>query len=137
MAETTRKKPLTKALREKTRAVAGVAEEKKAKDIRAFDVRGLTLMADVFVLCTAGSEPQMRALADAARQTLRESGSPALRTEGDHHCGWMIMDCGDVLFHVFREGARAFYDLDRLWADAPEVNLARRSRAKAKDGAKE
>ena len=137
MAEKTRKKPLTKALREKTLAIAEIAESKKAKNIRAFDVRGLTLMADVFVLCSAGSEPQMRAVADAARQTMREGGSPVLRTEGDHHSGWMIVDCGDVLFHVFRESARAFYDLDQMWEDAPEVNLKPRKRKAAKDGAEE
>ena len=137
MAEKTRKKPLTKALREKTLAIAGIAESKKAKNIRAFDVRGLTLMADVFVLCSAGSEPQMRAVADAARQTMREGGSPVLRTEGDHHSGWMIVDCGDVLFHVFRERARAFYDLDQMWEDAPEVNLKPRTRKTAKDAAEE
>ncbi len=127
MAEATTKKKRTgrmpAAILAKVRAVGELAAEKKARNIRAFDVRGLTLMADVFVLCSVGSEPQLRAVTSIAREDMKEKGYQVLRVEGDHKCGWLIVDYGDVIFHVFRDTAREFYDLDRLWADAPEIKL--------------
>lgn len=111
------------ALLAKVRQVGEIAAEKKARDIRAFDVRGLTLMADAFVLCSVGSEPQLRAVVSLAREEMKDKGYRVLRVEGDHQCGWLIVDYGDVIFHVFRDKAREFYDLDRLWADAPEIKL--------------
>lgn len=113
----------TAALVRKVQLVADAVDEKKAGDVRAFDVRGLTLIADAFVLCTAASEPQLKAVSNAARETLREAGYAVLRVEGDHRCGWLIVDFGDVILHVFRAQAREFYDLDRMWADAPEIPL--------------
>ena len=110
-------------LLEKVQLIAETVDEKKAKDIKAFDIRGLTLIADAFILCTATSEPQLKAVANAAREKAREAGHAVLRVEGDHHCGWVIVDFGDVLLHVFRQQARDFYDLDRMWADAPELAL--------------
>ncbi len=118
-------------LLEKVLQVAEIAAEKKAGDIRAYDVRGLTLMADAFVICSASSEPQLRAVASAAREDMKDLGHAVLRVEGDHHCGWLIVDYGDVIFHVFREQSRAFYDLDRMWADAPEIPLPADGRAGA------
>jgi ribosome-associated protein len=127
MAEATPKKKRTGrmpvATLKKIHAVAELAAEKKARDIRAFDVRGLTLMADAFVLCSVTSEPQLRAVTSVAREDMKEQGYQVLRVEGDHKCGWLIVDYGDVIFHVFREKAREFYDLDRLWADAREIKL--------------
>ncbi len=108
---------------QKARLVAEAVESKKARDIKAFDVRGLTLIADIFILCTATSEPQIKAVTNAAREAVRDAGHAVLRVEGDHRCGWLVVDFGDVILHVFRPQAREFYDLDRLWGDAPEVTL--------------
>jgi len=69
------------------------------------------------------SEPQLRAVTSIAREDMKEQGYSVLQVEGDHKCGWLIVDYGDVIFHVFREKAREFYDLDRLWADAREIKL--------------
>lgn len=110
-------------LMEKLRLVAEAAHGKKARDIRVIDVRGLTLIADAFVLCTATSEPQLKAVSTAARESVRDAGHAVLRVEGDHRCGWLIIDFGDVILHVFRAQAREFYDLDRMWADAPVLPL--------------
>jgi len=124
MAEVKKRKArMPAAILAKVREVAEVAADKKARDIRAFDVRGLTLMADAFVLCSVGSEPQLRAVVSSAREDMKEKGHRVLQVEGDHKCGWLIVDYGDVIFHVFRDKAREFYDLDRLWADAPEIKL--------------
>lgn len=103
--------------------IANLADEHKAKDIRAFDVRELTLVADAFVVCTATSEPQLRAIFNAVKVGLKEVGVKQLHSEGTFAGGWLVMDYGIVIFHIFREEARAFYDLDGLWGDAPQIDL--------------
>ncbi|NLV43200.1 MAG: ribosome silencing factor [Candidatus Hydrogenedentes bacterium] len=112
-----------KDLLKKVQAVAEAVAGKKAKDIKAYNVSGLTLIADAFVLCTANSEPQLKAVANAARESVREAGYHVLRVEGDQRSGWLVIDFGDVILHVFRNQARVFYDLDRMWGDAPEIVL--------------
>lgn len=106
-----------------TLRMAELAADKKAKDIKAYDVRGLTLVADSFVMCTATSEPQLKAVYNAVKDGMKEIGVAPLRTEGTFAGGWLLMDYGDVIFHVFREAARQFYDLDGMWADAKEIAL--------------
>jgi ribosome-associated protein len=103
--------------------IAALAAEKKAKDIKVFDLRGLTFMADAFVVCTATSEPQMKAVYTSVKEGLRDIGVLPVRTEGAYRDGWLLMDYGSVVFHVFREKSRTFYDLDGLWGDAPEIKL--------------
>ncbi len=106
-----------------TLRIAHLAADKKAVDIKAYDVRGLTLMADSFLLCTATSEPQMKAVYNAVREGMKEVGVAPLHTEGTYHDGWLLMDFSTVILHVFRQQAREFYDLDGMWADAPEIEL--------------
>lgn len=113
--------PLSQGVIKKLVVLRDIVAEKKARDLKIYDVRGLTLLADVFVLCSVTSEPQMRAVAGAAQEEMKEAGFAPLHLEGTHRSGWLVADFGDVIFHVFREAAREFYDLDRLWADAPEV----------------
>ena len=103
--------------------IAACADQYKAMDIRAYDVRGLTMLADVFLVCHAASEPQMRAISHAVVDGLKEIGIRPLHEEGTFHGGWMILDYGSVIVHIFREEARAFYDLDGFWADAPLLAL--------------
>lgn len=107
----------------RTLEIAELAADHKAKDLKAYDVRGLTVIADTFVMCTATSEPQLRAIVNAVREGMKEVGVPPLYVEGVISGGWMLVDYGDVILHVFREDARDFYDLDGLWADAPEIAL--------------
>lgn len=101
--------------------LADLALEKKAKDVKAYRVAGLTLTADALVICTATSEPQVKAVVSSVKEGMKEIGVRPLHTEGGYQDGWLIIDFGDILFHVFREQAREFYDLDGLWADAPEI----------------
>ena len=86
-------------------------------------MRGLTIIADVFIVCTANSEPQMKAIYNSVREGMREIGLAPINTEGVYSGGWLLMDFGSVLFHIFRQEARDFYDLDGLWADAPVIPL--------------
>ncbi len=106
-----------------TLRIAESAAGKKAKDIKAYDVRDFTVMTDAFLLCTATSEPQMKAVLNAVREDMREAGRSPRNVEGMHRDGWVLMDYGEVIVHIFREAARAFYDLDGMWADAPQIPL--------------
>lgn len=106
-----------------TRQVVELAAEHKAIDIKAYDVRALTLIADSFVMCSASSEPHMKALLNSVRDGMKFFGMRALHVEGESSGGWVVLDFGGVVVHLFRVEARAFYDLDGLWADAPEIPL--------------
>ncbi|GMV92450.1 MAG: ribosomal silencing factor RsfS [Candidatus Hydrogenedentota bacterium] len=106
------------------RRIALLADERKAEHIVGYDVGGLTLLADAFVICTATSEPHVKAVYSAVKEGMREAGSKTLHAEGTYTDGWVVLDYGDVIFHVFRKEAREFYDLDGLWGDAPRIDLA-------------
>jgi ribosome-associated protein len=106
---------LARALR-----AAEVAEAKRAEDVVVLDLRGQTLVTDYFVICTGTSRVQLRAILEAVADALADARSRGVR-EGDEHAGWVLLDYGDVVVHVFAPDARAFYRLERLWADAPAV----------------
>lgn len=106
-----------------TLRIAELAAQIKASDIRAYDVHELTVVADVFVLCSASSEPQFKAVFNNIREGMKEIGVAPLHTEGTFAGGWMVMDYGAVIVHLFRKEAREYYDLDGLWGDAPQVDL--------------
>ncbi len=101
--------------RDKVREGLSAALDKKAAAVLVFNLTELTTMADYFVLSTAGSDRQARAISDAIIEAV---GSP-LSIEGLAPAKWILMDYGDVVFHVFQEEARKFYALERLWGDAP------------------
>lgn len=117
------KKTDEKELKNKVQHLAKGLWSAKAMDIKAHLVAGATVIADAFILCTASSPTHLKAVANGAREWMRKAGYEILRVEGDHQHGWLILDYGDVIVHVFRSEARAFYDLDRLWADTPEIPL--------------
>lgn len=100
---------------------AEAAEAKRAEDIVVLDLREQTLVTDYFVLCTATSRVQIRAVADAIIETLKDIQIRGVR-EGAEAGQWVLLDYGDVVVHVFGPEARAFYRLERLWADAPVVS---------------
>jgi ribosome-associated protein len=99
---------------DKVREGLTAALDRKAAAVLVFNLTDLSPMADYFVLTTAGSARQARAIADAVAEKL---GS-ALSVEGAEAASWILMDYGDVIFHVFQEDARRFYALERLWGDA-------------------
>jgi ribosome-associated protein len=104
--------------------VARLALDKKALDVVVLDVRGLASYAEFFVLMTAESEPQLNAIADYLEEKMRERGERALGIEGAGAGRWVLIDFGDIVAHVFYQDARAFYDLEGLWADAPRLPVA-------------
>ena len=105
-------------------AIARATEELKAEDVRVLDVRGLTDVMDFIVLATGASERQLRALSERVKEVVEDSGRQLVGSEGTEGSGWVLVDTGDVVAHVFSRARREYYDLDGLWADARAVHSA-------------
>src|SRR6056297_1841541 len=97
---------------------------RKASDLLLLDVREVTSLADVFMLCTGRSNRQVTAIADYIRRFLKKHGIRPLYVEGLKAGHWVLLDYGQVVIHVFYEPVRQFYDLEGLWADAPRIAVA-------------
>jgi len=98
-------------------------EDKKAKDIKILKTDKLTVLADYFVLCTGTSTTHIKTLTDEVEKHLKEAGEPPLHREGYRAGGWVLLDFGCVIVHLFLEDTRKFYALERLWGDAEEVQI--------------
>jgi ribosome-associated protein len=114
---------LTEAARERARRLAEAALGRNAEDVVALAVGELTSFADAFVIATAASDRQARAVADAVVEAAKAEGDAVLGVEGYEDGRWILVDAGDVVVHVFIREAREHYDLDRLWRDAPRIAL--------------
>jgi len=101
--------------------VVGLAEDKKAADIVLLDLRELTTLADYFVICSAGSERQLDAIADGIIEGLRKEHVRPIGREGTSASHWVLVDYGSVIVHVFTPPDRDFYQLERHWAEAKTV----------------
>ena len=100
---------------------AAAASDKLATDIRILDLGELLGITDFFVLVSASNERQLRTIIDEVQRKSAESGRKPRRREGTSDTGWMLLDYGDVVVHAFTTEQRSFYDLERLWRDAPVV----------------
>jgi len=107
----------------RARLLSEAALDQKALDLLVIDVRGLTSFADAFILATATSDRHAKAVADAVTKTAKEAGFGVMGTEGYDEGRWILIDIGDLIVHVFQEETRTYYDLERLWADAPRVDV--------------
>ncbi|MBM4383654.1 MAG: ribosome silencing factor [Deltaproteobacteria bacterium] len=107
----------------RARALASAAYEKQAEDVVALDVNGLTSLADTFLIASGRSRQQVRAIADGVQEAARRDGIRSLGAEGETEGVWALLDFGSVIFHVFLEDTRRHYDLERLWADAPRMDV--------------
>ncbi len=94
--------------------------DRKAEKLVVLDLDGLTSMADYFVLATATNDRQAQAMADAVEMALKSAGRRPSSIEGYAAAAWILLDYGDVIFHVFHDEARRFYGLERLWGDATD-----------------
>lgn len=108
---------------ERVRILAEAALELKAQNPVALDVRELTSFADAFLIMTGTSNRHVRSIADAVIQASKKSGQKPLGVEGEDEGRWILIDLGDVVVHVFLGETREYYDLDRLWEDAPAIEL--------------
>ncbi len=102
---------------------ARAAADKLAQQIVAFDVSEQLAITDVFLICSAGNERQVRAVVDEVQLKLREAGVKPLRREGERQSRWVLLDYGEIVVHVQHEEERQFYALERLWRDCPAIDL--------------
>jgi len=105
------------------RLAARAMLDKQGFDAALLDLRGLSGFADFFVIGSARSTTHADTVAEAVRVTLRLHGVRPRHTEGSAESGWLLLDYGDVVVHVFLEATRGFYALDRLWGDAPLLSV--------------
>ena len=99
-------------------------DEKKGKEISAIEITDLTTLADYFVICTASSTTQIKALSDVCEEAMERNGERVHHIEGHRGGTWVLMDFSSVVVHIFMDEARKFYDLERLWGDAQEEDLS-------------
>ena len=99
-------------------AIKTALEDKKAVDVKAYDVRGISGFADAFVVATGTAAPHLKALSARTQAAMKELGIDSYRTSGDPASGWIVVDYVDVVVHVFSPEARAYYALEKLWGDA-------------------
>ena len=99
------------------------ALEKKAKDLVILNVKEISAFADYFLICSGTSDRQLRAIAAAIQENLKLAGITPLGIEGEAAGQWILMDYDDVIIHIFLEPIRSFYDLERLWSEAPRMDV--------------
>ena len=106
---------------EQARKIVQVMDSKKAKDIRLIKIEGISSLGDYFVVASASNTTQVKAIADEVEDEMTKLGLEPNRVEGRQ---WILMDYYDVMVHVFLDEARSFYNLERLWSDAPQLDIS-------------
>ncbi len=105
-------------------------EDKKAIDILVLDISNIASFASYFLLCSGESSRQIQAIVDEVERKLRERGFRPTHIEGYRHAEWVLMDYLDLVVHVFSKGARAYYDLERLWRDGKKLDTKKLMRSR-------
>ncbi|WP_141431448.1 ribosome silencing factor [Bacillus sp. 03113] len=99
------------------------ADDKRAEDIVVLDMKGVSLISDYFIICHGNSDKQVQAIAKEMKEKVEELGATVKRMEGFDEAKWILVDTGDVVAHIFHRDERSYYNLERLWGDAPTLNL--------------
>lgn len=102
-----------------SKRIANIILSKKGYDIKILDLQKISTIADYFIICSAGSDTQVKAIADEVDDKLSEQGIKCSVKEGFESLNWVLMDYFDVVVHIFKQEARSFYNLEKLWGDAP------------------
>ncbi len=106
-----------------SKMIAELIKSKKGFDINILDLRKLSGIADCFVVCSADADKQVKAIADEIDQKLHENGIRCYHKEGYETLNWVILDYFDVIVHIFKADARSYYNLEKLWGDAPVIKI--------------
>ena len=102
--------------------IVNTLDEKQAEDIVSIDMRNVTPFTDYFVVCTARNVRHASSLAEFVEQEAEKPGYPTRMREGERESSWILLDCNEVVVHIFTEEARQTYRLESLWADLPQVS---------------
>ncbi len=104
--------------------VTKALDAKKGLNIKLLKIDKVSSLADYFLICTGTSNTHVKTLCDYAEYTLEQLGEPMLGREGHRGNTWELLDYGSIVIHIFTEEARKFYDLERLWSDAEQVDIS-------------
>lgn len=107
--------------KEKALKIAELLFNKKADDIKILELKDLTIITEYFVICSAHTPTQVKALTEYVEESMDLEGFSLYGIEGFSYAHWVLMDYGDVIVHIFLEKTRRYYDLERLWLDAPKI----------------
>ncbi|MDA7026869.1 ribosome silencing factor [Bacillus sp. CLL-7-23] len=102
---------------------AEACDDKRAEDIIALNMEGVSLVADYFLICHGNSDKQVQAISREIKDRAEENGINVKRVEGFDEAKWVLIDLGDVIAHVFHKEERHYYNLEKLWGDAPFEDL--------------
>ncbi len=101
------------------RYIVDLIADKKGEDIVLLDVRRQTIIADYFIICSGTSERQLKAISEGITEAVKQNHQvPAYRVEGKAEGGWVLIDYGDIIVHIFAPSVRAYYNLEELWHEA-------------------
>ena len=103
--------------------IADLIFNKKGYDVAILDLRSVTTFSDFFVICSADSDTQVKAISDEIDKNLRDEGIKCWHREGLTALSWVLMDYVDVVVHIFKKESREFYNIEKLWGDAPTIEV--------------
>ncbi len=113
---------MEKASREMARLAVEALEDKKGEDIRVIDIQQVSVMADLFIIASGSNTNQVQALAESVEEKLERAGFEVKQKEGYRSANWILLDCGDIIVHIFDRENRLFYDLERIWKDGKMIS---------------
>ena len=119
---------------DKALVITKAALDKKADNVVIMNMKKLTTVCDFFIICSGNTERKTKAIADNIIKELEKLSVKPWHTEGYNEASWILLDCQNVIVHIFRDDIRKFYDLEHLWADAPKRTLIEESVKKGRKG---
>ncbi|MGH9738161.1 MAG: ribosome silencing factor [Candidatus Acidiferrales bacterium] len=121
-------------LQPEVRAAVEAAQDKQASNITVLKLSGVSAFADYFLLCSGESSPQLHAIAEAIEERLHRHGRRLAHREGKAGAEWVLLDYGFIVIHIFGEGARRYYELERLWRHAERLDVPGPGQPSARSG---
>lgn len=109
---------------EKLACIVKALDSKKALDITVIEIKDLTIIADYFVVASGTSNTHVKTLTDEVEFNLKQIDDAQIRIEGHNNSDWILIDCNDIVVHVFRNDIREYYSLERLWNDGKKVDIS-------------